>query len=113
MNKPEYSGTFEIVGITKEANYTDPSGHWRRPLFFVPLAQHSHYNFPMMQMIDDRTHLIESACWFAVEWKHGGHRAANRRVFREVDPNFTILDIHTMEEQVAKPARPASAPSPR
>ena len=52
---------FEIVGVVRNANYTDPSGHWRRPLFFVPLAQHVHYDSSMMQMIDDRTHLIESA----------------------------------------------------
>ena len=55
------SGTFEIVGVVRTANYTDPSGHWRPPLFFVPLAQHVHYDDPMAQMIDDRTHIIEGA----------------------------------------------------
>src|SRR6267154_5079949 len=60
LNKAQYSDTFEIVGVIREANYTDPTGHWRRPLFFVPLAQHAHYDIPMLQMIDDRTHLIQS-----------------------------------------------------
>ena len=100
LDKPEYSGTFEIVGVVREANYTDPSGHFRRPMFFVPLAQHGHYNFPMMQMIDDRTHQIESAV-LQLNGSMEGIEPQIRRVFREVDPNLTILDIHTMEEQVA------------
>jgi len=54
------SGTYEIVGIVRTANYTDPSGRWRPSLFFVPLAQHVQYGDPMAQMIEDRTHLIES-----------------------------------------------------
>jgi predicted permease len=96
----QYSSTFEIVGVVRDANYTDPSGHWRRPLFFVPLAQHVHFNVPMMQMIDDRTHLVESA----VLHLHGsmeGIEPQIRRVFSEVDPDLTIQNIRTMQEQVA------------
>ncbi len=100
LNKPEYSGTFEIVGVSREANYTDPSGHWRRPLFFVPLSQHVHYKFPMMQMIDDRTHLIESVV-LQLSGSMEGIEPQIRRVFKDVDPNLTILDMRTMEEQVA------------
>jgi hypothetical protein len=55
LNKAQYSGTFEIVGVVREANYTDPTEHWKRPLFFVPLAQHAHYDTPMLQAVDDRT----------------------------------------------------------
>jgi predicted permease len=100
LDKPEYSGMFEIVGVVREANYTDPSGHFRRPMFFVPLAQHGHYKFPMMQMVDDRTHQIESVV-LQLSGSMEGIEPQIRRVFREVDPNLTILDIHTMEEQVA------------
>ena len=100
LNKADYSGTFEIVGVVREANYTDPSGHFRRPLFFVPLAQHVHYDIPMMQMIDDRTHLIESVV-LELRATMEGIEPQIRRAFAEVDPNLTILNIHTMEEQVA------------
>jgi predicted permease len=100
LNKPQYSGTFEIVGVVREANYTDPSGHFRRPLFFVPLAQHVHYTIPMMQMIDDRTHLIESVV-LQLRGSMEGLEPQIRRVFTEVDPNLTILDIRSMQDQVA------------
>jgi predicted permease len=100
LNKAQYSGTFEIVGVVRDANYTDPSGHWRRPLFFVPLAQHVHYTLPMMQEIDDRTHLIESVV-LQLRGSMDGLESQIRRVFTEVDPNLTILSIRSMQEQVA------------
>ena len=100
LNKAQYSNTFEIVGVVREANYTDPSGHWRRPLFFVPLAQHAHYDLPMLQAIDDRTHLIESVV-LQLRGSMDGLEPQIRRAFAEVDPNLTILSVRTMQEQVA------------
>jgi predicted permease len=100
LDEVKYNRTFEIVGVVQDANYTDPSGHWRPPLFFVPLAQHAHYDSTMLQMIDNSTHLIESA----VLQLHGsaeGLEPKIRRVFAEVDPNLTVTDIETMDEQVA------------
>lgn len=94
------SGTFEIVGVVRDTNYTDPAGHWRPPLFFVPLAQHVHYDEPMAQMIDDRTHLIESAV-LKMRGSSDGLEAQVRRVFAEVDPNLTLINMRTMQEQVA------------
>ncbi len=94
------SGTYEIVGVVRTANYTDPSGHWRPPLFFVPLAQHVHYDDPMAQMIEDRTHLIESV----VLQLHGSMEGLEPRVraaFAEVDPNLTLVSMRTMQQQVA------------
>jgi len=94
------SGTYQIVGVVRTANYTDPSGHWRPPLFFVPLAQHVHYDDPMAQMIEDRTHLIESV----VLQLHGdvpGLEPLVRAAFAEVDPNLTLVRMRTMQQQVA------------
>jgi predicted permease len=100
LNEVQYSGTYEIVGVVKTANYTDPSGHWRLPLLFVPLAQHAHYTATMAQMIEDRSHLIESV----VLDLHGSMQGLEpqvRRAFAEVDSNLTLVTMRTMEEQVA------------
>ena len=94
------SGMFEIVGVVKTANYTDPSGHWRPPLIYVPLAQHAHYDEPMMQMVDDRTHLIEDAV-LQLRGSPQDLEPQVRRVFAQVDPNLTLTGMRTMEEQVA------------
>ena len=59
-----------------------------------------HYDGPMWQMIDDRTHLIESL----VLEMHGnieGLEPQVRRVFADVDPNLTLMNMRTMQEQVA------------
>ncbi len=94
------SGTFKIVGVLRTANYTDPSGHWRPPLFFVPLAQHVHYDDAMAQMIDDRTHIIESAV-LKVRGGIDGLEPQVRQALAEVDPNLTLIRVRTMQDQVA------------
>ena len=99
LDLPKYSSTFEIVGVVRTANYTDPSGHWRRPLFFVPLEQHVKYDEPMMQSVEDSGHLIEGAV-LKLHGKVENLEPQVRRVFSDVDPNFTVLEIQTMQEQV-------------
>jgi predicted permease len=96
----KHSGTFEIVGVVRTANYTDPSGHWLPPHFFVPLAQHVHFDEPMMQMIDDRTHLIESAV-LRVRGSMAGLEPQVRAAFAEIDPNLTLVRMTSMEQHVS------------
>ncbi|MFP5277507.1 MAG: ABC transporter permease [Acidobacteriota bacterium] len=100
MDDPRYAKTYEIVGVLRTANYTDPSGHWRPPLFFVPLAQHAAYDKQMVQMIDDRSHIIEAA---VLEMQGGmeGLEAEVRQAFSDVDPNLTLVEIRPMAQQVA------------
>jgi ABC-type antimicrobial peptide transport system permease subunit len=66
----------------------------------VPLAQHATYPKQMIQMIDDRSHLIEAA----VLQLHGsmeGLEEQVKRAFSEVDPNLTLVGIRSMERQVS------------
>jgi predicted permease len=100
MNDEQYSGMFEIVGVVRTANYTDPSGHWRMPLLFVPLAQRSHYNTAMSQMIEDRSHLIEAVV-LQLRGSMQGLEPQVRRAFSDVDSNLTLITMRTMDEQVA------------
>ncbi len=99
LDLPKYSATFEIVGVVRTANYTDPSGHWRRPLFFVPLAQHVKYDEPMMQSVEDSGHLIEGAV-LKLHGKVENLEPQVRRAFSDIDPNFTVLDMQSVQEQV-------------
>jgi predicted permease len=100
LDLPQYSNTFEIVGIVRNAKYSDPaSTEPPRPLFFVPLAQRTHYDAALMQSIDDSTHFIEGA----VLQLHGsmeGLESEVRHVLSDVDPNLTLLDIQSLQEQV-------------
>jgi predicted permease len=100
LDLPKYSNTFEIVGIVRNAKYNDPaSTDPPRPLFFVPLAQRTHYDNALMQSIDDSTHFIEGA----VLQLHGsmeGLESEVRHVLSDVDPNLTLLNIQSLQEQV-------------
>ena len=100
LDLPRYSNTYEIVGIVRNAKYNDPaSTEPTRPLFFVPLAQRVHYDVALMQSIDDSTHYIEGA----VLKLHGsaeGLESEVRHVLSDVDPNLTLLDIQSLQDQV-------------
>jgi predicted permease len=100
LDLPQYSNTFEIVGVVRNARYNDPaSTDPPRPLFFVPLAQRSHYDAALMQSIDDSTHFIEGAV-LQVHGSMEGLESEVRHVLSDVDPNLTLLDIQSLQEQV-------------
>jgi predicted permease len=100
LNEVQYSGTYEIVGVVRTANYTDPSGHWRLPLLFLPLAQRAHYSTSMAQMIEDSSHQIGSVV-LDINGSMQGLEPQVRRAFAEVDSNLTLVTMRTMEQQVA------------
>jgi predicted permease len=99
LDLPQYSSTFEIVGVSKEANYTDPTGHWRRPLFFVPLAQRVRYQDDMMQHLDDSSHYIENIV-LKVNGNVEGLESQVRHILSDVDPNLTLTDFQSMQDVV-------------
>jgi predicted permease len=101
LDLPRYGGTYEIVGVVRNAKYNDLAGvDPPRPLFFVPLAQHVKYeDDSMMGRIDDMTHYIEGAV-LQVRGGTEGLEPQIRRVFSDVDPNLTLLIVQNMREQV-------------
>jgi predicted permease len=99
LDLPQYSNTFEIVGIVRNAKYNDPASTEQRPLFFAPLAQRVHYDAALMQSIDDMTHYIEGAV-LQIHGSTEGLESEVRHVLSEVDPNLTLLDIQSLQDQV-------------
>jgi predicted permease len=99
LDLPQYNNTFEIVGIVRNAKYNDPASTEQRPLFFVPLAQRVHYDAALMQSIDDMTHYIEGAV-LQIHGSMEGLESEVRHVLSDVDPNLTLLDIQSLQDQV-------------
>jgi predicted permease len=102
LDLPRYGSTFEIVGVVGNARY-----YWDfanreppRPLFFVPLAQHTRYDHPMMQSIDDQTHFIEGAVLQLHSNSMEGLEPQVRNILADIDPNFVLLHVQTLQEQV-------------
>ena len=98
MDLAAYAGMFRIVGIVRDAKYTQPSEPVR-PMFFLPLAQHAHYSEQIMQKLDLRSHFIGSVL-LVTRNSPGTLEPVLRNIFAEVDPNLTITSVHTMAQQV-------------
>jgi hypothetical protein len=98
MDLLENAGSYEIVGIVGDAKYTDPDKPVR-PMFFVPLAQHIDYKLEIMQTGETRSHFINGAVLVA-HGDLGKLEPQLRKAFSEVDPNLTIINIQTMQQQV-------------
>jgi len=100
LDLPVNSHTYRIVGIVRNAKYSDAANtHSPNPIFFVPLAQRVHYDSALMQTVEDSTHFIEGAI-LKVHGNIPGLEAQVRRALSEVDPNFTLLSIMPLREQV-------------
>ncbi len=99
MDLVENAGTFEIVGVVRDAKYTDPEKP-ARAMFFVPLMQHIHYKNPLVQQGEDRSHFIGGALLLS-HVDIGRLEPQIRQAFSEVDPNLTVRLIQTLQQQVA------------
>jgi predicted permease len=99
MDLPAYSRTFRIVGVVRDAKYTQPSRP-ARPMFFVSLAQWAKYAEPILQKIESRSHFI-GAVMLRSHLNTGDLEPVLRKTFSEVDASLTVINVRTMKEQIA------------
>jgi predicted permease len=97
MGDPSHSGDFEIVGMVEDTKYQDA----RRPAyptFFMPFLQ--------MSKDPKLSFMVGSHYIGDIELRVAGNpenlNAAVRRTLAGIDPNLTILDFMTMNEQVTR-----------
>ncbi len=100
LDLPENANTFRIVGVVRDAKYTQPSQP-ARPMFFVPLAQYvSTYDNELMKKIELISHFAGGAI-LVTKSAPGALEPVLRKVVAEVDPNITIENVRTMKQHVA------------
>ncbi len=100
LDLPAYSSTYQIVGVVKNAKYNDATNAYPpEPMFFVPLAQRVQYDNSTMQMVDDTVHHIEGGV-LEIHGSMEGLEPQIRRALSDVDPDFTLLSVQTLQEQV-------------
>ena len=98
IDLPANAGMFQIVGVLRDAKYTDPTSP-ARPMFFVPLAQYVTYKMDLLQKIELRSHFIGNAL-VVTRGSLGNLDPFLRKAFSEADPNLTITSVRTLQEQV-------------
>ena len=100
LDMPENSGTFRIVGIVRDAKFAGWSGaRTPPPMFYVPLAQYVDYKQPMMQAVEHGSHLIRGVM-LVTGTPVGTLEPLLRKTLADVDPNLTMIDVRTLQEQV-------------
>jgi predicted permease len=99
LDLPKYSGTFRIVGVVKDAKFSNPRRE-ARSMFYAPLAQWSKYDEEIMQKLDRRTHYI-SGILLVTRAAPGVLEPQVRRAMAEVDPNLTVNNVRSLPDQVA------------
>ena len=102
LNLPENVNTFRIVGIVGDAKFAgfrldQPA----RPMFFVPLAQTVKYANPLMQRVETASHYV-GGILLVTNTPQGTLEPLVARTLAEADPNLTVINIRTLDEQVAR-----------
>jgi ABC-type antimicrobial peptide transport system permease subunit len=98
FSTPANSKDFEIVGVVRDAKYTNPE-EAPQPMVFAPLAQHSDYTDASARDNEKWSHFITGAqLW--IDGNPGRLDHQIREVFRDVDPNFAIVSIQPLQKQI-------------
>ena len=96
--EPGYANTLEIVGVVRDAKYRDPSLPVE-PMAFGALTQETAYAREIQRGSEKWSHFINNAQLHA-KGNVASLEPGIREAFREADPNFTIMKIQTMQDQV-------------
>ena len=102
LNLPENVNTFRIVGIVGDARFAGfQLNQPARPMFFVPLAQTVNYASPLMQRVETASHYV-GGILLVTNTPSGILEPLVARTLAAADPNLTVINIRTLEEQVAR-----------
>jgi predicted permease len=100
IDLPQYSGVFQIVGVFRDFKMNNPRGEVR-PVFLRSLAQpFAGYKEP--DMISTETNsMFMQAMIIQFDTPQDNVDSLMRRTLAGVDPNLTVMDLHSFETQVA------------
>lgn len=95
----KFSGAFEIVGVVADAKYTNPRRDVR-PMYFRPLTQQLVVTDPNEVMAEGRSLYINS---ITIHFQQPPQNIDSllRRTLADIDPNLTVIDLHSLDYQVA------------
>jgi len=102
LNLPENVNTFRIVGVVGDARFAGfQLNRPARPMFFVPLQQTVKYASPLMQRVETASHYV-GGILLVTSMPPGTLEPLVTRILADADPNLTVINVRTLEEQVAR-----------
>ncbi len=100
LDLPQNVNTFRIIGVVRDSKFADFSlNRAPQPMFFVPLAQVVDYKDALMTQIELRSHFMQ-AMLLVTDIPVGTLEPMLRKTLADLDPNFTISSVRTMQQQV-------------
>jgi len=100
---PGHSGDYEIVGVVKTTRYRSPNDRQypQNPMFFVAYFQTVQYDRPNYTAMEANSEYVRT-----IEIRYSGAEAEIapqvRRVLAGINPNLSIIEMHSFGEQVAR-----------
>ena len=94
----KYAGAFEIVGVTEDTDYWEPTSKMR-PVFFLPATQRMTYEDPRFMVFEDESHYL-NAIELQTKGNVAGLDAQVRRVLAQANPDLAVIDFVPFAEQV-------------
>ncbi len=103
FDAPGHSGDYEIVGVVGDTRYRSPDDteYPQNPMFFVAYFQPVQYQLPNYATMEAHSEFINM-----IEIHYSGSQAEIasqvRRALADIDPNLSIIDMHSFGEQVVR-----------
>ena len=94
----KYAGSFEIVGVTEDTQYYEPTDQIR-PMFFLAEAQRFAYEEARFRAFEDRNHFL-NAVVLLTQGNVPGLEAQVRRALAQVNPDLAVIDFRSFTAQV-------------
>jgi predicted permease len=94
----KYSGNFEIVGVTEDTQYRQPTRKIP-PMFFLSALQSVSYDDPRFVSFEDRSHYL-NAIELKTQGTVPGLESQVRRALAQVNPDLAVIDFVSFAEQV-------------
>ncbi|HVH86432.1 MAG TPA: ABC transporter permease [Terriglobales bacterium] len=99
-NGQQFAGSYEIVGVVADAKYNNPRGEYR-PFYYRPLTQRStRFEKPSDATGENWSMFIDSII-LRFESQPQSVDSLVRRTLGNIDPNLTVIDLRSMDYQVA------------
>jgi predicted permease len=96
----ENAGLFEIVGVTEDTQYREPTRKIP-PMFFLPSTQGVTFDNPRFTAFEDRSHDL-NAVELRTLGKVPGLEAQVRHALADLNPDLAVIDFRSFEDQVDK-----------
>ena len=95
----KYSGSFEIVGVFRDFKLNNPRDDVHS-VYLRPLTQHFVYHAPEMDTGETQSMFINSMI-LSFNRPQENAEAQIRQTLAGIDPNLTLMDLRTLDSQVA------------